>query len=244
MDRIEYLYEFISSYIEEQDLPCSRIAIRAAREELEGIIRKSRIFDRQGVLRQTYFEHCLIVTKLLIDLNIPVSHDEADIVIASGLCHDMIAHAKFPKKGLELTEDYHLDPRIYEIVRVTTKTGVRTEADLQQHYNEISRNRLAVLVAMADRSNLVENVYALSISEALDYIREIRDYALPMCVFALEHYPDIRLPVKLLADKVHNLIDVTDIISRRYQDKETACKKEILSLREENAKLRSMIASF
>jgi hypothetical protein len=65
-----------------------------------------------------------------------------------------------------------------------------------------------------------------------------------MCVFALEHYPDIRLPLKLLADKVHNLIDVTDIISRRYQDKETACKKEILSLREENAKLRSMIASF
>ena len=49
MDRIEYLYEFISSYIEEQDLPCSRIAIRAAREELEGIIRKSRIFDRQGL---------------------------------------------------------------------------------------------------------------------------------------------------------------------------------------------------
>lgn len=242
MDRTRELYSFISAFIEKQQLPNARIAISTARELMEGIVRTSGDFDKDGVLRQSFFEHCLSVTKLLIDLNIPLSKDEQDILIAAGLCHDTIAHAGFRRGGLELTEDYHLDHRIYEIVRVTTKIGLKTEADLRDFYKEIRFNKLAVLVAMADRSNLVENVYALSINEALDYIREIRDYAMPMCVYALEHYPDIQRPMRLLVDKIHNLIDVTDIISRRYQQKENELKKELLALREENAQLRGMIA--
>lgn len=242
MDRTRELYNFISTYIEERKLPNSLIAIGAARELMEGIVRACDDFDREGVLRQSFFEHCLSVTKLLIDLSIPLSKDELDILVAAGLCHDTIAHAGFQRGGLELTEDYHLDPRIYEIVRVTTKIGLKTEADLRQFYKEIRYNKLAVLVAMADRSNLVENVYALSINEALSYIREIRDYAMPMCVYVLEHYPDIQRPMRLIVDKIHNLIDVTDIISRRYQEKENELKKELLALREENAQLRGMIA--
>ena len=244
MDRTEELYRFIDAYIEDRQLKNAHIAIRAAKELLEGVIRREDTnFDMQGVLQQTYYEHCLFVTKLLIDLNVPLSPDEQDILIASGLCYDMIAHADFARQGLELTDEYHLDPRIYEIVRVTTKIGVKTEADLRRFYEEIRYNKLAVLIAMADRSNLVENVYALSITEALSYIREIRNYAMPLCVYALEHYPDIQRPMRLIVDKVHNLIDVTDIISRRYQEKENALKKEIMSLREENAQLRGMIAS-
>ena len=48
--------------------------------------------------------------------------------------------------------------------------------------------------------------------------------------------------MRLIVDKIHNLIDVTDIISRRYQEKENELKKELLALREENAQLRGMIA--
>ncbi len=242
MSQIENLYSFIDQYIEDNKLPQSRIALGVAKERLRGLIRKGIEFDREGVLQQSFFEHCLFVTKLLIDLNIPLSRDEMDIMVASGLCHDLIAHGAFPRNGLELIYDYHLDERVYEIVRVTTKIDVCTERDLQKYYDDIRFNKLAVLIAMADRSNLVENVYALSIFEALDYIREIRTYALPMCVYALEHYADIQLPLKVLVRKVHSLIDVTDIISRRYQEKENAYKKEILSLMEENAKLRGMIS--
>jgi hypothetical protein len=243
MNQIDYLYRFIDNYIRERDLKYSRKALEISETKLSGLIRKGIEFDREGVLRQSFFQHCLSVTKLLIDLNIPLSDDETDIMVASALCHDLIAHADFPKAGRELTEDYHLDERIYEIVRVTTKINVCTEEDLQQYYDSIQVNKLAVLIAMADRSNLVENVYALSIFEALDYIREIRNYALPLCVYALEHYPDIQLPMKLIVRKVHSLIDVTDIISRRYQEKEDAYEKEILTLMEENAKLRGLIAS-
>ncbi|MBQ8932741.1 MAG: hypothetical protein IJ061_00480 [Lachnospiraceae bacterium] len=242
MNQIEVLYRFIDHYISSHALRDSRIALKASRELLEGIIRINDEFDRKGVLQQTYFEHALFVTKLLIDLNIPLTEKETDILIASALCHDTIAHANFKKCGKELTEDYHMDPRVYEIVRVTTKIDICTEADLQKFYDNIKVDKLAVLIAMADRSNLVENVYALSISEALYYIREVRDYALPMCSYALEHYPEIHFPLKLLVSKIHRLIDVTDIISRRYQEKENAYKKEIISLMEENAKLRGLIS--
>ena len=243
MDRTEELYSFINTYTEEHELPNARIALRAARELMEGIVRTSGDFDKDGVLQQSFFEHCLFVTKLLIDLYIPLSHEEQDILVAAGLCHDTIAHAGFQRGGRELIEDYGLDPRVRDIVRITTKINVKNETDLRNFYKEIRFNKLAVLVAMADRSNLVENVYALSVNEALEYIREIRDYAMPMCVYALEHYPDIQRPMRLIVDKIHNLIDVTDIISRRYKDKENELKKELLALREENAQLRGMIAS-
>ena len=44
-----------------------------------------------------------------------------------------------------------------------------------------------------------------------------------------------------MMSKIHNLIDVTDIISRRYEEREITYTKEILSLMEDNSKLSGMI---
>ena len=41
MDRTRELYNFISTYIEERELPNSRTALRTARELMEGIVRTS-----------------------------------------------------------------------------------------------------------------------------------------------------------------------------------------------------------
>ena len=45
MDRTEELYSFINTYTEEHELPNARIALRAARELMAGIVRTSGDFD-------------------------------------------------------------------------------------------------------------------------------------------------------------------------------------------------------
>ncbi|MDO4961802.1 MAG: hypothetical protein Q4E57_08135 [Eubacteriales bacterium] len=242
LNYIESLHSFIENYAEERGLKNTLLALPAARELLEGKIRKCSEFDREGVLNQSYYEHCLQATKMLIDIMIPLSHEDEDILIAGALLHDTIAHAGFKRGGRELVEDYHLDEHVYKIVRVTTTIDGKTDEDLKEYYDEIAKDRLAVLLAMADRGNLVENLYALSINESLEYISEIRKYALPMCVSALERYPDVLIPMRVLMSKVHSLIDVTDIISHRYKDRKNTYEKEILSLMEENSRLRGLIA--
>ena len=241
MSKTEELYQFIEAHAQARDLSNTLLALPAAKELLAGMVRHSFDFDRDGRLQLTYYEHCMAAAKILIDLDPPLEPEEEDILLASTLCHDMLGHVTFQAHGTELMTIYHLDRRVYEIVRTITRPHPLLNEDKPAFYRGIQENKLALLLALADRANLIEQLYSLSIEEAMNYVQEIRTYALPMCTYALEHYPDVQMSVSVLMSKIRCLIDVTDIISKRYQDRERAYQNEILSLTEDNARLRGMI---
>lgn len=232
------LYEYIENYALERNYKNTLRALILAEGWLSTVIRRTFKNDNKGT---TSFEHCLEATKALMDLHPPVSADEEDILLASMLCHDMLENVEFEEGGEELVTEYRLDPRILEIVKLMTKPAHMTDEEKEVYYDKLKMNRLAVLVALADRANLVERITGVSISEANSYIAEMKRFVLPMCVYAKEYYRDFQMIINLSMEKIRGLIDVSEIISNRYEKREIAYANEILLLMEENARLRGMI---
>lgn len=241
MDKLDSLYQSIETYANEKQLTNTKLALPLAKDLLKNILRQS---FRQENKDTSSFQHCMEATQMLIELHIPFDTFEEDIMLASMLCHDMLENIDFPQAGEELVKDYHLDPAILKVVRLLTRPAVLSEENKKIYYEKIQEDKLAVLVALADRSNLVEQLSALSISDVNGFIHEMRKFLLPMCVYAKQYHRDCRMPVNILMEKIRCLIDVTDIIANRYQKREMAYTNEILSLMEENARIRGMIHQF
>ena len=99
------VYEFLEYYSFENRLWNTCIALPLARGLHDGTYRRSSITKNGSTYRLPYVIHCLYVCRMLADLNIPISLEEKDILLASALCHDMIEDLPFPKHGLEIVEE-------------------------------------------------------------------------------------------------------------------------------------------
>ena len=238
MSQTEYLYNTIETYAKERSLTNTLIALPLAKEWLGSILRRSFTSDKN---RATSLMHCLEATIQLMDLRIAISKEEYDILLAAMLCHDMLENVAFEANGDELVDVHHLDPKVLHIVRLMTRPVITNDESYQKYYDGIKKDKLAVLVALSDRGNLVEQIAGLSIAEATAFVQEMRAYFLPMCVYAKEYYRDIQMTVNVMMEKIRCLIDVTDIISSRYMKRDGAYRNEILALMEENARMRGMI---
>ena len=236
------LYEFIREYAYEKQLYNTALSLPIMRGLLDGLYRSRSGFDKNDKIRFTFYEHALAVCKILIDLHVPLNTEEEDILLAGALCHDLMENIDFPDEGRELLDVYHLDRRIYEIVGLITRAPSMSESEMKAFCQRIQENKLAVLVSLADRGNVVELLYGLTIWDAREYVYETKAYFLPMCIYAKEHYTEVDMVVNILMEKIRCLIDVTDILSARYQKRELALTDEILNLREENARIRGLIA--
>ena len=65
-----------------------------------------------------------------------------------------------------------------------------------------------------------------------------------MCIYGKEHYHELLAPVSVLMEKIRTLIEVAEVLLRKYEVREAELNRDILSLQEENATLRGMIASY
>lgn len=232
------LYNMIETYAERHQLTNTKIALPLAKSILERDLRQ--VFSSENS-EKTLFEHCMHSTKMLIDLHLILSTDELDLTLASMLCHDVLHKMNFAQGSYELVHTHHLDSRVIEIVTLVNKPAAIREEDIQAYYDGIKMDKLAVLVALAHRCILVEELSNLSITEVNNFIYEMRKYCLPMCVYAKQHYRNSQMSINIMMEKIRCLLDVADIISSRYQKRELAYTTEILSLMEENARLRGMI---
>lgn len=235
---IQSPYEYIQYYAVEHQLFNTAIALPLARGLHNGTHRKSSIVKRGVSYRLPYVIHCLIVCRILLDIGVSLPREEEDIVLAAALCHDMIEDIPFPNHGTELITECHLDPRVYETVKLVSKKKGFTEEEEREHFRCIMENRLALLVKLSDRSHNVEDLYNMSVWKVHEYIDETKNLVLPMCKYGLDHYPELHATLKLLQDKIRSLTQAAVILVDRYEAREQELKEQVRLLQEENAALR------
>lgn len=235
------LYASIEQYVMEKELLNTAISLPLMRGMLLGDAGAKIGWKEQDTPHLNYYKHCMSICRMLIDLHVPITKEEEDLILAAAICHVLPKKIAFPEKGRELVTTYHLDPQVYEILEINNRRAFHTEDEVREFYANIEKNKLALLVKLVDRGNLVEQLYDLAIWDARRYIRETRNYFFPMCIYAKEHYPELTPMISILMEKMRSLIEVADILSSRYEIRETALSNEILSLHEENARIRGII---
>lgn len=231
-------YEFLEYYALEHQYINTCIALPLARGLHNGTHRKSRISKDGCDYRLPYVIHCLLVARILAHLHIPLSDDEKDILLAAALCHDMIEDIPFPDHGTELITQYHLDPRVYETVKLVSKRKDFTKQQEQEFFRNIAQNKLAMLVKLSDRSHNVEDLYNMSVWKVHEYISETKEYFLPMCQYGLEHFPELGRSIEILQDKILCLTNASEILVDRCEAREQQLLQQLKLLQEENSRLR------
>lgn len=245
-DRSEYWmirapYEYIEYYAMENRLMNTAVALHLARGIHDGTYRKSSIVRNGATYRLPYVIHCLMVCRMLVDLKVDIPRKDEDVMLAAALCHDMIEDIDFPEEGKELYTQYHLDPRVYEIVKLLSKRRNFTEEEEQAFFRAIEKNPLALLVKLSDRSHNVEDLYNMSPWKVREYIWETRYFMLPMCSYGLEHYPEIFMALEILRDKIVSLTEAAEILVDRYEEREQELEDLVEELKEENRQLRMVL---
>lgn len=242
-DEADYasLYRYVENYVMEKCLRNSAVALplvagMLTRNDDDLIIRAN-----DAASREVFFSHCLSVCRMLIDLHIPLSSRDEDIMLASALCHVLPETMRFSSLKYELIQQYRLDPGVYEIVNLLYRNEEGMEEEQRAYYNAIQENRLALMIKLADQGNLVEQLYGISTWSARRYIHETRTYFFPMCIYAKEHHHGIRAPISILMEKMRSLTVVAEILLSRFETQESDLLQEILALQEENAALRGVI---
>lgn len=231
------IYEFLEYYSFENRLWNTCIALPLARGLHDGTYRKSSITKNGSVYRLPYVTHCLLVCRMLADLRLPVTKEEEDIILASALCHDMIEDLPFEHNGMELVDKYHLDPRVYEVVKLVSKQKDFTEAQTIEHFRHIQENKYALLVKLSDRSNNVEDLYNMTVEKVHEYVMETNRYILPMCEYGFQHYPELHTALGILKDKITSLTLTAQIMITHYERRELELRTQLKELRIENEKL-------
>ena len=234
---IERPYRYVEHYALENQYFNTALALPLSRGLHNGIYRKAKVFRNNEVYRLPYVIHCIQVCRMLIDTKIPMDDAEKDILLAAALCHDMIEDIDFEQDGRELYTKYHLDRKVYEVVKCVSKHKHMTEAEHAAYFEGIKRNPLGLLVKLSDRGNNVEDLYNMSVRKTHEYVSETRMYFFPMCEYAKTHYPELEPVIEILEDKIRSFSDVAEILVSRYEEMEQDLLENIRTLKEENEQL-------
>lgn len=231
-------YEYIEFYALDNNLINTAIALPLARGMHNGTHRKSTITKHGMTYRVPYVIHPLMVCRMLLDIQIPISKEEEDILLAAALCHDMIEDIPFPDHGKELYTRFHLDKRVYDTVKLLSKRKDFTEEEEKAFFHEIETHPLALLIKLSDRGNNVEDLYNMSNWKVHEYVDETRKFFFPMCDYGIEHFPEIHSSLVILGDKIRCLTETSEILVDRYHALEAELLSELEALQKENEQLR------
>lgn len=193
----EYLYNksylFIKGFAEGRNFKYTLKSLPLARRMHDGQFRKglqeieviNHIINEQGEVQDVptrikvhlpYILHCLKVCSTLMSLNIPMSDDELDILYTCAILHDTLEDAEeyFPRGGIEYEQQYGFPSIVGETIKLLSKHTGADEYELNEYFNNIKKNKFALLVKLADRSHNVEDLY--NMKNIPKYIKETRDY--------------------------------------------------------------------
>ena len=232
------LYEVMQDYARKMKLRNTAIALPLLRgliTEVPGIL-PGQPWEAAGCYR-----HGLSVCRILVNLRLPVTPEEEDVCLAAALFHVPMETGRLPMGGRELSGQWQLSPEIVSLLQKVTPPGPVNRAEKKAYFERIREDRLALLVKIADRAHILGMLQEMPVRTALEYIRETREYYMPLCIYAREHYEELQGVATLMMEKMRSLMDVTEILATRHQEKETAMLKEILLLQEENARIRRQI---
>lgn len=240
-ESFEDIYQTVEAYAMERQLLNTSVALPLVRAIMS---RESTYWTEDSKEASEYkedFQHCLSVTRMLIDLHIPLPHEEEDILLASAICHILPENLPYKTMEHQITEEYHLHPEIQKIVLMLYQRGGLSESELRKHFRRIQKHKLALLIALASQGDLMGQLHEVSSWNARAYIYQTRNNYFPMCIYAKEHYTDLLGSISVLTEKMRCLIEIAEILLSRYEARENELMQEILMTREENAKLKGLI---
>lgn len=235
-------FEYIEDYAIDNNLINTLIALNVVRGLHDGAHRKLKVKKDNVEYRLPYVIHPLLVTRMLLDMHIDaLEDDEEDILYASALCHDLLEDIKFEKKGLELIEDYHLDPRVLETVKLMTKRYDFTPEEESAFFKNIASNKLSALIKLSDRGNNVEDSYNMSVWKIHEYIDETNKYFIPIDIYAKRLFPELYPHLKILEDKIVSLTSLALALVDRYDEEEKQLRFKLENLKNEHQELEDKL---
>lgn len=214
-------YLFIKGYAVGRNLKYTLKALPFARHVHNGQYRKGVVQIKGKSYQLPYLLHVLKVASTIISLSLPLSTEELDILITVALLHDTIEDAEdgfFKDSGYELVTTYGFTDEIYQTVKLLSKRSGATEEELSAYFNEIKKNKYALLVKMADRSHNVEDLYNMSVEKLHKYVKETRNWIYPLSSYAKANYPELSNGVTILKAKIVSLTETTETIVNMYTD--------------------------
>lgn len=229
-------YLFIKGYATALRLPQTLRALPLVRRFHNGQYRKGEVIVNGQSYRLPYVLHVLKVCSTLISLRLPLKADELDNLLAAALLHDSLEDCSdyFPKGGIELVNEYHFSPKVLEAVKLVSKRSGATEEELDEYFNQIKRNKYAILIKLADRSHNVEDLYVMKPEKLHKYVRETRTWIYPLTTYGKANYPELSDGFTILKAKIVSLTECTETLINIYEE-------ELQKEREENAKLKAEI---
>ena len=235
----EYLYSntylFLKGVAVEGNYIYTLKALPLARKFHNGQHRLGYIEIKGEMVQPPYILHVLKVCSTLKSLNLPLTHDELDLLYTCALLHDSLEDAEeyFPNGGTELITDYGFPKEVYEIVKLLSKHSGADQYELSEYFNAIKKNKLALLIKLSDRSHNVEDLYNMKIEKIHKYVKETKDYILPLCSYAKQNYPELSNGITILKSKIRSLTDSTETIVNKFEAEIRNYKEEIKRLQEE-----------
>ena len=227
-------YEFIEFYAEDRRLFNTAVALPIARGLHNGSYRKSPVIRGGREYRMPYFVHPLMVCRKLIDIQLPLSREDEDILLASALCHDLIEDIPFENGGLEIMSEFHLSERVYSTVKKLSKRRDFTPEEEHAFFRTIAEDPLALIIKLSDRGNNVEDMYNMSAAKVHEYVDETRRLFFPMCDYGIDTYPELHAALEILRDKIISLTEAAEVLVDRYSRREDSLRRELQALQLEN----------
>ncbi len=184
------MYTFLKGYALGADMPNTLQALVFARKAHEGQTRKSG---------EPYIVHPLTMACHAITLGI-----DDDEIVAACLLHDVVEDTDRDVSKLPVT-----DAVIDAVNRLTHEKG----EPLEPYYRLISLNRIASVVKLLDRCDNVSTMAGVFTREkCLDYIRETRDYVLPLLRNVKDAWPQYSDLAFVLKYHIYSVIDGLDAL--------------------------------
>lgn len=163
-----------------------------------------------------YVLHCLKVCSTLISLNIPLSDEEMDILLTCAILHDTLEDCEeyFPKGGEEYITEYGFPEEVRDVIQLLSKQEGSSELELNIYFNAIKKNKIALLVKMADRSHNVEDLY--NMKNIPKYIHETKTYFInhndSIVAYGKQNYPELSNALTVLKSKILSLTEATEFM--------------------------------
>ena len=193
------MYTYVRGYAAGAGLSNTMKALTFARKEHEGQFRKSG---------EPYIIHPLTMACNAISLGI-----KDDNVIAAILLHDVCEDCDVSLKELPVSDAIRNSVKLltFEIMKGETK-----EIATNRYYNMILEDRTATIVKLLDRCHNVSSMAGTFSEEKLkNYIKETREFVLPLIKKAKLYYPedsDILFAIKYHILSVIDSIEATMLV--------------------------------
>lgn len=192
----------------------------------------------------TELQDCLLTTNMLIDIHPNITVSEEETLLTATIVAACKKNFSPEDRRMRLSQEPIYSHDVYNLLDIILPGRGRTDAEQQAYYRRVQENKLALLILMANRGVVIQQLHRYSSWNAQRIIDETRACYYPMCIYGKEHYHDLLASLSILMEKMRSLSEVAEILLRRYEVREAELMQDILALQEENATIRGIIAKF